>query len=77
VDPMAKLAVLGVTAMDVTAVAVTVSVALPLTPLRAACTVVDPAATPVASPAELMVATEALPVVQVAVDVTFAVELSL
>ena len=36
VAPVAKLAVLGVTAIDVTVSAVTVNVALPLTPLRAA-----------------------------------------
>ena len=70
---MAKLAGFGVTAMDVGVLTVTVSVAVPLTPLRAAVTVEDPAATPVARPAELMVATEVFDEVQVAVEVTLAV----
>ena len=74
---VAMLGALGVTAMEVTVVAVTVSVAVPLTPLRVAVTSVDPAATPVANPPDEMVATVALAVVQVAVEVTLAVELSL
>ncbi len=74
------LGVAGVTAMEVmvfVVAAVTVSVALPLTPIREAVIVLDPAATAVASPAALIVAAALLLDVQVAVEVTFAVELSL
>lgn len=65
------------TAMDFTGFAVTVSDAVPLTPLSLAVMVDDPAATPVARPPELIVATDAFAVVQVAVVVTLPVELSL
>ena len=69
------LATAGVTAIDesVFAAAVTVNAAVPLTPLIVAVTVLDPVATPVASPAELMVAAAVLELAQVALEVTFAV----
>jgi len=57
--------------------AVTVAGVDPVTELRAADMVVEPAATPVASPEELMVATAVLEEVHVAVEVTLAVEASL
>ena len=56
---------------------VMVRAAVPLTPLRAAVMVEDPAATPVARPAALMVAIEVLEEVQVAVDVMLPVVPSL
>jgi hypothetical protein len=73
------LVVAGVTAMAVTVAVegVIVRFAAPLTPLSDAVMVALPAATPVASPAELMVAVFELELVQVTVDVTLAVELSL
>jgi hypothetical protein len=73
------LAVAGEIAIDfsVFAVAVTVSVAVPLTPLSDAVTVDEPAATPVATPAALIVAIEVFALLHVTVEVTFAVELSL
>ena len=66
----------GVTAMEesVLAAAVTVSAAVPFTPLKAAVTMVDPATTPDAIPAALIVAAAVLELVHAAVDVTFAVE---
>jgi hypothetical protein len=64
-------------AVTVAAGAVTVRVAVPLTPLSEAVIVALPAATPVATPAEFIVAVDLLELVQVAVDVIFAVELSL
>jgi hypothetical protein len=60
--------------MDVTVAAVTVSVEVPLTPLRAAVMVEDPAATPVARPEALIVATDVFEEVHVACEVTVAVE---
>jgi hypothetical protein len=79
VAPAATLGVAGVTEIAVTvlAAAVIVSTAVPLTPLRDAVMFVDPAATPVATPVALIVAADLLPDTHVAVDVTFAVELSL
>ena len=73
------LAVVGVTVIDVSvaATAVTVRLAVPLTPLSVAVTVAVPAATPVARPAALTVATALLELVHVAVDVTFPVDPSL
>jgi hypothetical protein len=73
------LAVAGETAMavNVFATAATVSVALPLMPSRVAVTVVEPAATAVASPDGLMEATFGSASVQRADAVTFAVEPSL
>jgi hypothetical protein len=76
---MAKLALAGVTAKETSpgGGAGTVSVAVLLTPLRDAVMVVDPAATPVARPEALMVATAGAVDVHEAVAVAFAVELSL
>jgi hypothetical protein len=79
VAPTAMLAVAGVTEIAVTvfATAVTLSAAVPLTPPSDAVIVLEPAATPVAMPDEFTVATAVFEVVQVAVDVTFAVDPSL
>lgn len=79
VAPAAMLAVAGETAIEVrVAVApLTVRLAAPLTPLSDAVTVAVPEATPVASPAELTVAVAELELVQVTLEVTSAVELSL
>ena len=74
VAPTAKLAGLGEIEM---VVAVTFKVALPLTPLKVAVTVVGPAATPVATPVALTVAMPVLADFQLAVVVTTFVELSL
>jgi len=63
--------------VNVGAAADTVSIAVPLMPLTEAVMVVEPAATPVASPVELIVATVVFEEVQVAIALTFAVELSL
>ena len=67
VEPAAKLVLAGVTAIDDTVADAepTVRVAFPLTPLSVAVMVAEPAATPVASPAELMVATAVLEELQV------------
>lgn len=79
VAPTTKLALVGETVMDVNVLAAigTVTVACALTPLNVAVTVVEPAATPVNIPAEFTIASVAFAVLQVAVFVTFAVELSL
>jgi hypothetical protein len=76
---MGKLTVPGETAIDaiVFVIAVTFSVAFPLTPLNEAITLVEPAATPVAKPLEFIVATMVFAAPQLAVEVTFAVEPSL
>jgi hypothetical protein len=73
------LALAGDTAIDVTVLvgAVTLSVAVPLIPLKAAVTVVEPDAAPVATPLELIVAIVGAPTVHAAVEVTLAVEPSL
>jgi hypothetical protein len=72
------LALDGVTDIDVSvAVPATVRDAFPLTPLSDAATIVEPAATPVARPLELVVAIDAGALVQVAVELTLAVEPSL
>jgi hypothetical protein len=73
------LAVLGVTAIEVSvfAIAPTASVAAPLTPLSDAVIVVEPVDNPVTNPSEFTVATVAVELVQVAVVVTSAVEPSL
>jgi hypothetical protein len=55
-------------------VAVTASDALPLIPLSDALIAVEPAATPVAKPLELVVAIDAGTDVQLAVELTLAVE---
>jgi hypothetical protein len=57
--------------------AVTVSDAFPLMPLRDAFIIVEPAVTPVAMPLELVVATDEDTTVQLAVELTLAVEPSL
>lgn len=80
VDPAVKLADEGETAMEVTVFAGaegTVIAAVPLTPPSEAVTVVEPAATPVARPAEFTVAMDGAALIQVAVEVTSFVELSL
>jgi len=51
--------------------------AVPLTPVREAVMVLDPEPTPVANPLELMVATDGVADVHVAVEVMSAVVLSL
>jgi hypothetical protein len=56
------------------AVAATARDAFPLIPLSDAATIVEPAVTPVARPLELVVATDAGALVQLAVEVTLAVE---
>jgi hypothetical protein len=77
--PAATLAVDGETAIDVTvtAAAVTVSVAEPVTPLIVAVIAVLPALTPVATPSSLSVATAELDEAQATEDVSFAVDPSL
>jgi NAD(P)H-hydrate repair Nnr-like enzyme with NAD(P)H-hydrate epimerase domain len=78
VEPIATLLFEEVTAMDDTVFgAGTVTVVLPLTPLREAVTAVEPAATAVTVPAGFTVATAEFALVHVAVAVTLAVELSL
>jgi hypothetical protein len=73
------VALAGDTEIDVKAAvdAVTLSVADPLIPLSEAATVVEPAVTPVARPLEFIVATPGLATVQLAVELTLAVEPSL
>ena len=75
VEPEAKLALAGVTAMEVRvfAAVVTVRTVEPETPLRAAAMVVDPAETPVARPLAATVATAGAEEVHAAVEVTLAV----
>lgn len=75
VAPTETAAGFGVTAIE-ERVGVTVRVAVPLTPLRVAVSVVVPAATAVASP-DATVATVGFELVQVAVVVTFPVVPSL
>jgi hypothetical protein len=77
VVPPAMLFVAGVTVIDLSTGAVTVSAAVPETPLKLAVMVEVPVATAVASPAELMVAVAVVPEVQVTLDVMTFVELSL
>ena len=80
VAPAAMLDVAGVTEIEERVGgggAVTVSEAVPLTPVRAAVMVDDPAATAVARPDALMVAAALLELVHVAVEDTFAVDPSL
>jgi hypothetical protein len=68
------LALAGETEIDVTVFVVMFSDAFPLIPLSDAVTVVDPVVNPVARPFELAVATEAGATVQLAVELTLAVE---
>jgi hypothetical protein len=79
VAPTETLALEGETAMAVTVFAAiaTVSVEFPVTPLSEAATVVEPEATAVTSPVELIVATAGAATVQLAVAVTSPVEPSL
>jgi hypothetical protein len=79
VPPAATLALGGESVMDesVFVAAGTVSVAIPAAPFSEAVMVVEPAAIPNAIPAELTVATDVSALVQLAVEVTFAVEPSL
>jgi hypothetical protein len=74
VSPLATLGLAGVTAMETSAAAVTVSVVLPLKLPEVAEIVVVPAATPVARPPAAMVAAAVLDDAQVAVEVRFCVE---
>ena len=77
--PSVTLAAEGVTEIDVT-VGVVVStsrVAVPFMPLNEAVTEVEPDPLPVANPLALIVAIDDVPTVQVAVELTFAVEPSL
>jgi hypothetical protein len=70
----------GVMAMEVSVLVdppVTLRVVVPLTPIIAALTAVDPAATPVAMPLAFTVAIELLAAAQVAAELMFAVEPSL
>ena len=73
VAPAANVAGLGVTAIEVMEFAVTVRVAVPLTPLAAAVMVEEPAATAVASPEAPMVATDVFEEVHVTEEEMFAV----
>jgi hypothetical protein len=76
-EPAVRLEMLGVMAIEVGVAAVTVSAAVPLSPLMEAVMVVVPAATPVARPEALIVTVAVLDEDQVAVLVTVAVEPSL
>jgi hypothetical protein len=71
------LALAGATEIDVSAFAVTVSGAFPLIPLSDALIMVEPTVTPVARPLALAVAIDEGAAVQLAVELTLAVELSL
>ena len=66
----------GVTAIDCSAAAVTVNVVEPLTAPEVALIVLVPAATPVASPALVMVALAGVPEAHVTEEVRFCVLLS-
>lgn len=72
VAPALMLDVVGETEIEVTATvaAVTVSVAVAVNPSADALMVAEPAATPVASPAELIVATDAFDEVHVTPEVS-------
>jgi len=74
VSPAATLGFAGVTAMDVSAAAATVSVVLPTTLPEVAEMVLVPVARVVATPAVLMVATVAVEDAHATVDVRFCVE---
>ena len=79
VEPTATLALDGVTDIDDSVIVgpVTVNDALPVIPLKDAVTAVEPAVIPVARPLEFTVATTGVATVQVAVELTLAVEPSL
>ena len=72
----AMLALEGVTDIDVsvTVGAITVTDAFPVIPLSEAVTVDEPAAAPVVRPLEFTVATAGVAIVQLAVELTLAVE---
>lgn len=74
VAPTATLTLDGDTEIDASVGAPTVRDAFPLIPLSDAATIVEPAVTPVARPLELVVATDAGALVQLAVELTLAVE---
>ena len=74
VRPLAIVGFAGVTAIDVTTAAVTVSVVVPLTLPEVAVIVVDPAASVVARPVVEIVATAMFDEVQVTEPVRFCVE---
>lgn len=73
------LAVAGATAIDLSVFVpvCTLSVAVPVIPLRDAVTLVEPEATPVTSPLLLIEAMAELPTDQVTLELTFAVDPSL
>jgi hypothetical protein len=71
------LGLAGVIAMDFSVAAETVIVAVALTPSSEAVTVVEPAATAVATPLEFTVATEVSAVDHVACELIFPVDPSL
>jgi hypothetical protein len=72
---MAMLALDGANAIDVSVTAgVTASDAPPVIPLSEAVSVVEPVVIPVARPPEFMVATAGVATVQMAVELTLAVE---
>jgi hypothetical protein len=79
VAPAVMLAVVGETPIEVTVMAagVTVSAAIAVSPFAAAVMVVVPAVTPVASPAELTVATAAFDEVHVTPEVSVPIVLLL
>ena len=76
VSPLATLGLAGVTAIDWSTAAVTVSTVEPLTPPSVALIVEVPVATAVARPAAVIVATEVVAEAQVTWLVRFCVELS-
>lgn len=69
VRPVARLTDAGVTLIDFSVAAVTVTVVLPDTPLKVAVTVVVPGAAAVTRPAEATAATDALEELQVTCEV--------
>jgi hypothetical protein len=80
VDPTWMVEVAGATLTDervFVVPAVTVRLAEPATPLNEACTLVDPAAVAVINPDLVIVATDAVLTLQVAVELTMAVVPSL
>jgi hypothetical protein len=76
VPPTEISAELGLTETAVTVFGTTVSIAVPVIPLSVAVTAVEPAATPVAVPPEMLAMADDA-TLQVACAVTFAVEPSL
>lgn len=76
VPPLPTPEFAGVTAMETSVAAVTVNEVEPDTPLKVAVMVLVPAATALANPAVLMVATLVVPEVQVTFEVRTCFELS-